>query len=228
MKSLKPIARLTGLGYLLIFITGFFANFYILENMIVENDAHATTFKILSQMDQYQLGLAAFSIMVIVDIILAIPLYKLLKDTSSHISLASSVLRLINGTFFALALFNLFEITTISQGAPDTLELHVLNLLSEFNALWNLGLLFFGAHLLLLGCLVFRSVHFPKLVGALLQLAGFTYLLDSGAQLFISNYEDYKSTLEILVIGGGVIGELSLTIWLLLKGVKDIKAAQQA
>lgn len=79
MKSLKTTARLTGLGYLVIFITGFFANFYTLESMMVDNDAQMTASNIISQLAQYRMGMLSFSIMVLMDIILAVPLYQLLK-----------------------------------------------------------------------------------------------------------------------------------------------------
>jgi hypothetical protein len=72
----------------------------------------------------------------------------------------------------------------------------------------------------LLGWLVFKSPSFPKVIGVLLQLAGVAYLVDSGAQLLLSNYNDNKSLFEIIVIGGGVIGEFSLTLWLLIKGIR--------
>ena len=221
MKSLKTTARLTGLGYLVIFITGFFANFYTLESMMVDNDAQMTASNIISQLAQYRMGMVSFSIMVLMDIILAVPLYQLLKRTSEPLASASSILRLINGVIFALALFNLFEIAGIAKNSPDALEVQVMTLLSEFNTMWNVGLLFFGAHLLLLGLLVFKSTSFPKVIGALLLLAGFAYLADSGAQLFMANYQAYKGIFEMLVIGGGVIGEFSLTLWLLIKGVKS-------
>ncbi|MCB0561185.1 MAG: DUF4386 family protein, partial [Phaeodactylibacter sp.] len=42
MKSLDRIARTAGLGYLIIFITGFFANFFVLEGLVVDGDAAAT------------------------------------------------------------------------------------------------------------------------------------------------------------------------------------------
>jgi hypothetical protein len=220
MKSLKVTARLTGLGYLIIFITGFFANFYTLESMVVDGNAHLTAENIKAQLSQFQIGLAAFSLMVLVDIILAYPLFKLLKSEDKQMAITSSTLRLTNGAFFAWALVSLFKIGHLAQNAPNDIVNHVLPLLAQFNQIWNIGLLFFGAHLLLLGWLVFKSPSFPKVIGVLLQLAGVAYLVDSGAQLLLSNYNDYKSLFEIIVIGGGVIGEFSLTLWLLIKGIR--------
>lgn len=33
--SINQFAKITGIGYLIIFITGFFSNFFVLENVIV-------------------------------------------------------------------------------------------------------------------------------------------------------------------------------------------------
>ena len=38
--------------------------------------------------------------------------------------------------------------------------------------MWDLGLVIFGVHLLLLGYLFYKSVHFPKLLGVLLIIVG--------------------------------------------------------
>ena len=39
---MKTIARLTGIGYLIIFIAGFYGNFYVLEGLVVQGDVTAT------------------------------------------------------------------------------------------------------------------------------------------------------------------------------------------
>lgn len=220
MKSLKTTARWTGLGYLIIFTSGFFANFYTLESILVDGNAQLTAENIASQTQLFQWGVASFSIMIIVDILLAFPLYQLLKSTSDKWARISSAVRIINGLVFILALVNLFEIIPLAQEGRMALESSVMILLHDFNSLWNVGLLFFGAHLLLLGSLVIKSVRFPALIGLLLQVAGLAYLADSGANLFLPNYEDFQVLFEMLVIGGGVIGEFSLTLWLLIKGVR--------
>ncbi len=225
MKSLKTTARWTGLGYLIIFISGFFANFYTLESMVVDGNAQLTSLNIINQFSQFQMGLVAFSIMVIVDIILAFPLYRLLKQENERMATTSSILRLINGAIFAVALFSLFDIASLTINYPQDLAGHVEGLLAQFNMVWNIGLLFFAAHLLLLGLLIFCSASFPKIIGVLLQIAGVAYLADSGAQLFLTNYQDYQSVLEMFVISGGVIGEFSLTLFLLIKGVRFKKSS---
>jgi len=69
----------------------------------------------------------------------------------------------------------------------------------------------FGVHLLLLGFLAFRSGYVPRVLGALLALAGLGYLVDSLGAFLSSGYST-----EVAVFTG--VGELVLMIWLLTKG----------
>ncbi len=225
MKNINTIARLTGFGYLIIFFTGFFANFYVLEGLVVPAGAGETAKNIITESTLYSMGLAAFSLMVLVDIILAFPLYTLFKSVNGLAAKTSSALRVVNGAIFGIALINLFNIATLSSSGITELEAGVLSLLDKFDFIWNIGLVFFGIHLLLLGWLIFKSLNLPGIIGIFLQVAGIGYLVDSGAKLFLSNYDQFQAIFEMIVIIPGVIGEFSLTLWLLIKGMnyKTIK-----
>jgi hypothetical protein len=82
-------------------------------------------------------------------------------------------------------------------------------------------LVFFGIHLFILGYLIFKSGFIPKILGILLIVASIGYLSDSFANFLLPNYNDYKDTFLMIVVIPGIIGELSLTYWLLFKGVRD-------
>ncbi|MCB0564202.1 MAG: DUF4386 domain-containing protein [Lewinellaceae bacterium] len=233
MKSLDRIARTAGLGYLIIFITGFFANFFVLEGLVVDGDAAATFANIGNNPMQFRWGILSFLVMVMADVLLAWPLYLLLRPVNEHLSLLSAWLRLVNGAIFGVALVNLFGVLRLFSGAEylatfetATLQARTMLLLDAFNYTWLIGLAFFGLHLLVLGYLVFRSGYFPKVLGLLLQLAALGYLTDSFAQFLLLNYADYKAVFEMIVVIPGVVGEFSFTVWLLVKGVKSLSLNQ--
>lgn len=230
LKSLWPIALFAGIGYLFIFVSGIFANFFVLENMMISGDPSATASNILSNFGQFKTGVFSFVVMVVFDVLLAWALYLIFKPVNQKISLLSSWLRLVNGAIFAIALFTLFDVAQLLSGKgflevfqPDQLNAQVLLKLESFNSGWLIGLIFFGIHLLFLGYLIIRSGFVPKLIGLLLVIAGMGYLVDSFAQLFMSNYQDYASVFMLVVVVPGVIGELSLTIWLLIKGARSFR-----
>ncbi|MEL6534541.1 MAG: DUF4386 domain-containing protein [Bacteroidota bacterium] len=212
------MARWTGVGYLIIFLSGFYGNFYVLQSLVVAGDAPATLANLLQNPGTYRAGVAAFLIMVLADLVLAWPLFQLLQDAHPKMAFTSSLLRVLNAGFFFAALTYLFSISkALSTHSPEAS--HIMAALDQFNRVWTWGLLVFGVHLLLLGSLLYRSASFPRLLGILIGIAGLGYLVDCSAQLWMPQYAAYQSVFEIAVVIPGVIGEFSLTLWLLIKGI---------
>jgi hypothetical protein len=227
MNSLKNISTIAGIGYLFIFITGIFSNFFVLESLIVPGDVTTTANNITDNDFLFRIGILSFIIMVVWDVVLAWALYVLLKPVNENLSLLSGWLRLVNSTIFGIALYNLFSILQISNGAEylnalgtDYMHTQVMLFFDAFNYTWLIGLVFFAIHLFVLGYLIFKSGYMPKFLGILLIIAAIGYLIDSLANFLLSNYSDYKNLFMLIVIVPGIIGELSLTFWLLFKGVK--------
>ncbi|MCB9211414.1 MAG: DUF4386 domain-containing protein [Ignavibacteriales bacterium] len=225
MGSMKNILRLSGLGYLVIFLTGFFSNFYVLENLFVLGNAEATLNNIIENEMLFRYGIAGFILMVIFDLLLAWTFYILFRQVSDKLSLLSSWLRLVNAAIFGVALFKLINVLQIITDSnyknifdKNIKEAQIMISYLDFNNIWLIGLLFFGLHLLLLGYLIYKSKFIPKFIGILLFIAGLGYLVDSFAHFLLANYDSYKEIFELIVILPGVIGELSFTIWLLING----------
>lgn len=228
MEPLNKIAKIAAGGYLVIFISGIFANFFVLESLVVPGDAIATTNNIINSESQFRVGIVSFIIMVIFDVVLTWALYVLFKPVNKNVSLLAAWLRLVNATIFGIALFNLFGVLQLISGADyllvfdaGQLQAQVMLFISAFNNTWLVGLVFFGIHLFFLGYLIIKSRYVPKVIGLLLIVASFGYLIDSFANFLLPNYADYKDLFMLIVIVPGVIGELSLTIWLLVKGVEE-------
>ena len=227
MNSFKHLSKIAGVGYLIIFITGIFANFFVLQQLTVPGDAAATANNISNSGFLFRTGILGFIIMVVFDVILAWALYLLLSPVNRQLSLLAAWLRLVNATIFGVALFQLFGILKISSGADylqaadaGQLDTQVMLHLDAFNHTWLIGLVFFGIHLSILGYLIFKSGYMPRILGLLLIVASAGYLTDSFANFLMPNYNDYKEVFSMAVILPGVIGELMLTLWLLSKGVK--------
>jgi len=227
MNSTKNIARGAGIGYLVIFISGIFANFFVLENLFIPTDAEATVRQILASDFLFRSGIFSFIIMVIFDAFLAWALYILLIPVNKQLSLFTAWLRLVNAAIFAIALGNLFGVLDVLNNADflkvfetGHLYVQVMLLLKNFNNTWLIGLIFFGLHLFLLGYLIYKSNYIPKIIGVLLIIASVGYLTDSFAGFLFSGYSDYKDIFSYIVIIPGIIGELSFTFWLLFNGEK--------
>jgi hypothetical protein len=223
MKDLKRISKLSGIAYLIIFITGIYANFVVLERLVQWDNPTLTVINLSTEKSAFKLAIFGFVIMLIFDLVLVWGLYKLFRPVSRDFTLMASVLRFINVLLFGVALYHLIEVLQIITAIDSItvqnpfLETRVINLLNDFNNIWLIGLLFFAFHLALLAYLVWKSSAVPKWLGVLLMIAAVGYVVDSFAQLLLPNYSDYESFFALAVIVPGVIGELTLTFWLLFR-----------
>jgi len=221
--SLNKAAKIAGTAYLVIFILGLFANFFVFENLVVQGDAETTANNILANESLFRTGIASWIVVLICDIIAAWALYILLKPVNKNLSLLAAWLRLVYSTIFAAAQVNLFFVLMTLSGADylsvfNTVQQHslILLFLKGYNYGFLIGLVFFGMHLLALGYLAYKSGYIPKFLGILLIAAAFGYVVDSFANFLLPNYTDYKTIFLILVAVPGIAGEFSFTLWLLL------------
>jgi hypothetical protein len=83
--------------------------------------------------------------------------------------------------------------------------------LAAFRGNWYFGLLFFGIHLGLLGVLVLRSNYVPRLLGVLLIIAGFGYLINALRPILLPD-------INIDFAQYTFYGELIFMLWLLIRG----------
>ena len=225
--SSATLAKIAGVGYLVIFFSGFFANFFVLEGLIIPGDAVGTAGNIVADSGLFRWGFVSFVVMVTVDIVLAWVLYLLFLPVNRNLSLFAAWLRLVNGAVFAVALYHLFSVLRLSGGAASLgvfgageIPAHIMLSLTAFSDTWLIGLIFFALHLFMLGLMVVMSGLIPRALGVLLMIAAAGYLTDSFANILIQDYDAHKALFLMIVAVPGVIGELSFSLWLLIKGVR--------
>lgn len=226
-KSPLVYARLAGFGLLLMAILAIFANFFVIERLIIPEDAATTANNIISNELLFRGGIASFIIVLILDVLVAWALYILLKPVNKNLALVAAWFRLIYTAIFGVALYNFLSVLQLVSDADyltvfetDQLYAQVMLFINAFNNAWLIGLVFFGFHLLVAGYLIFKSGFMPRIIGILLILASMGYLIDNFAKVLLSNYTDYETIFLLIVAVPGVIGEVSLAIWFLVKGNK--------
>ncbi|PYT60714.1 MAG: hypothetical protein DMG35_10635 [Acidobacteria bacterium] len=82
------------------------------------------------------------------------------------------------------------------------------------------SLVFFGCYCLLIGYLIFRSTFLPRILGALMAIGGLGWLTFLSPPL-----ADYLCPYNL---APGILGEGSLTLWLLVTGVNVERWKEQA
>lgn len=80
---------------------------------------------------------------------------------------------------------------------------------AQFDRYWGFALLAFGAHLMMVGVLAWRSPTMPRWLGVLVLIAGLGYLIDS-TLAFIT-----PSVFEVSTVT--FVGEVALLLWLLIR-----------
>jgi uncharacterized protein DUF4386 len=88
----------------------------------------------------------------------------------------------------------------------------------------RLHFVFFGLHCFLVGYLILRSTFLPRFVGALMALGGSGWLAYAFATLLPTPIRNSLSPYFMML---GILGEVSLTLWLLLAGVNSQRWKEQ-
>ena len=216
------VARLTGLGWLIIFSSGIFAQFFVRNSLIVRGDAAMTASNIMSSQSFFRLGILADITMLIADVAVALALYMLLKPVHHALALLAAFFRLVQAAVLGANLSNLFSALhslnsdTVTAFTAEQRHTLALNALMTQATGYDLGLFFFAFALFTLGYLFYKSAYVPKLLGVLLVVSGLVYLLGSSAVVIAPAY---ISTVAFLYVVP-VVAELALALWLLFKGVR--------
>jgi hypothetical protein len=81
--------------------------------------------------------------------------------------------------------------------------------------------IFWGLWLLPFGYLVYKSGFLPKLLGVLLMLGCFGYLITFFGGFLFPNY--LKTTFSDIVSIPASVGEIGICLWLLIMGTNSLK-----
>jgi hypothetical protein len=222
LNSPQAHARVAGVLYMVIIVLGLSAELFVRSGLIVWGDAAATAANISASPGAFRLGFLADSVMAICDVALAVLLFVLLKPVNATLALLAMVFRLTQTAVLALNLLNYYAALLLLEGkgfaaAFDPAQLQSLSyLFLDLHAHgYDLGLLLFGVHCLLLGYLIIRARYFPKTIGIMIAAGGLVYLLGSYAHFLAPGYGSALVPLYAVPL----VAELSLCLWLLFKGV---------
>lgn len=226
MVTPRIAARIAGLGYIAIFALAVFANFFVLEALVVDGDAGVTLANLRESLGLFRLGLLAFLVVFAVDVVLAWALHVVFRSIDPELSLVTAWSRLTYTVFLGVGLVFWFEavslvesdsVTAIAVGDGDALGAQVMSAIGSFDTTWLVGLFVFGLHLVGLGTMILRSAVAPRVLGWLLVAAGVAYGADTVAHLLLADYDRYADALLAMVAVPSMIGEGWLGLWLLTR-----------
>lgn len=225
--SIQSYARIAGGLGLLSFVSGGFGEAYVPSLLIVRTDPAATATNILASESLFRLGFASYLIEALCDVGLTWVFYVLLRPVHRNLSLLAVFFRLIATGGFAMSQVLYFSALLAVSGSDNlksfSAEQRESLALLSINA-GGFGLevfsMFYGAGAMLLGYLIFRSQYLPRILGVLLAISGVGFVIKAFASVLTPTY---ASPLLLLPVA---VAWLSLTVWLLVKGV-DIQRWQE-
>lgn len=216
----RPAARIAGSGLLLMALLGFYGEFFVRSRLLDPQDQTLTLQNLSENPLLFRSSIATDLMVIVLDIVVALSLYRILRVTRPGPSLLAAGFRLVYSAIYAVAVMFHVLVAHIPSTATD--EVHHL-LLNGYQLGWQVGLVFFGFHLLLLGLILVTSRTLPRWIGVLLVLAGLGYLTDAFAHLLLTDYAAYKPILLPMVAVPGILSELSLCGWLLVQGFRRMR-----
>ena len=221
--SPKTLARIGGALYVFIIVAGIFGELFVRNALIVSGDAAATAANIAAHEGLWRLGIAGDLLMHVADLPLLVIFYVLMRPVNRDLALLVVLFDAVQSAVLVASkmnlltpLFALGDAAYLEAFAPDQLQaLAYLSMRMDANG-FGFGLIFFGCGCLVFGWLIRRSGYLPRILGALIQLAGACYLVNSFALILAPAL---AGKLFPAIMLPPFLAETSLALWLLIKGV---------
>jgi uncharacterized protein DUF4386 len=230
--SPQVYARIGGVLYLITIILGAFGELFIRGRIVVPGDAAATATNLKSMESLWRFGIASEMFLGICSIALALILYVLLRPVNRDLALLATFFNLFAiavETAYSLqlveALYPLGNAAYLKAFTPEQLYALASLSIKAHGDGFGIALLFFGCFFPIAGYLIYKAGYFPKAIGILYMIPGLSYVISSFALILAPTF---AGRFYFVIAGPALIGEASLCLWLLLKGVNLEKWEKRA
>jgi hypothetical protein len=218
---------MAGVSYLVGALLSVLGQMVVLGMIVVSGNATATVANMLSHESLFRLGFVLSIMTVPFHLVWAVLFNGLFRPVNRNVSLLAGFVMLMACMMWTLSSLLYLAPLLVLQGkialsafAPEQLQAVVLTLLTLNAFAYDIGLVFFGFWYVLIGYLIFRSTFLPRIIGALGVLAGCGYLT-----LLWQPLAHYLYPYNLALAGPG---EISLLLWLIVKGVNARKWKETA
>ena len=222
MTSSTKDAKRAGMLYLAFIITCMFAGIVRMRLLALEDGAK-TAGLLVNAWGLLRISIIVDLVSAVLFLLAAWALYVLLKPVSKDLALLFLLLNTAGVALQCFSLLNLYAPLLIQRSAdiqraflPDQLDALNLLFFNLHKSGFTMAQIFYGLWLFPLGLLVYRSGFLPRWLGILL-MADCIGVLITFFQFFLLPDLDAISYPGYAI---GLIAEFSLSLWLIIKGVK--------
>lgn len=226
--SKNKTARIAGLIYLGVVLTGIFTLMYVPSKLIVSDNPSLTYQNIASSETLFRLGIVSGLLCYTFFLFLPLVLYKLLKHVNEYYAKLMVLLAILSVPIFFLNVQNEFSVLSLMRDGQsqfglttEQIQSRVMLYLEQYDNGLRIVHIFSGLWLFPFGYLVFKSNFLPKLLGFLLMFGCFGYLINFTGNTLFPHYAETGIGRYISL--PATIGEIGICLWLLVVGVKRNK-----
>ncbi len=223
-KRARFVAKVGGVLYLIIIVLGALGEGVVRGSIVVPGNATATAANLRSMEWLWRLGVAGEVVLLTCATALALILYVLLRPVSRDLALVAVFFNVVSiaiegvaAVSLAAALLPMTSAAYVNAFTPEQLNVIAMLSIRTHSAGFGIALIFFGVECVILGYLISRSGYMPRSIGVLMQIAGVCYVINSFALLLSP---PLSSRLFPAILLPSLMAELSLALWLLVKGVR--------
>jgi len=227
--SPQTTARLAGALWLIVIAVSI-ASLFTAPSVNINGSAGETAASILAAETPYRLAFALLFVGSLCYLGVTALLYELLRPVNKSVALFGAFAGLAGVTIGAAGAVNelgaldlLKQAATAAPAAANQLQTIAQFALRD-GPEFKVGMVFFGLQIASVGYLILRSGLVPRIIGGVLVAGGSSYIISSFAT-FVA--PAVGARLSPLVIPIAILGEGSLTLWLLFKGV-NVPAGRQS
>lgn len=225
MDSKKKTARIAGLLYLVVVLTGIFHLMYVPSRLIEWDNPSVTISNIIASETLFRLGILGGLVCYTSFLFLPLVLYKLLSPVNKTHAVLMVTLVVVSVPITFVNMLNKFAVLTLISKAnylsvfeAENLQAQVLLYLDYYRNGNQIASIFWGLWLFPFGYLTFKSGFLPKVLGLLLMAGCFGYIIDFMGSFLFSKYGE--TGISVFMTIPGSLGEIGICLWLLIKGVK--------
>jgi len=222
-----------GWSYLLALPPAVFAEFYVRTRLVAFDDAAQTARNIMAHERLFRLGSAGNLTVFAINVVLIIALYTVLRSVNRYLALLATGWGLVETATLVVVTLSDFYLLRILSGADylQAFEANRLQALARLSVsahadVYNVGLVFAGLRSTVFCYLWFKSRLIPGTLAAWGMVA--SVLMGACAFSFII-VPELKTVIPIGIYGGPIfLFELTMGLWLLLKGLRPSSAEELA
>lgn len=218
LRELRYTARITGLLYLGLAVTGMLGFLMVRGQIYVADDPSGTMANLTAHVSLARMGVALELGIVMTQALAAIWFYRLFRSVDSFAAGSLAAFGLINAVVILGSAALLASALDVASKAPLAEATPVVQLLYVVSGnLWGVGAIFFGLWLIPMGWLVLRSGWFPRALGWILIAGGVGYVLSA----FVAQIFPTAGGVANLMTLPATVGEFWIIGYLLSFGVRE-------